>query len=246
MSKIILNTLKFSNMFSYQKKENIIDFNKSKITQLTAPNGSGKSSIALILQEILFSKNVKSIKKSDIVNRWSNSKEWWAELDFKVDNKNYIVRVDRIGAKSSVLFKQDNKDLSEHKVLDTYKKIQELLGLDFNIFSQLTYQSSIDLLEFLKATDTNRKKFLINLFNLEKYLKIGETLKIKANSIDKQYLQTQAELKTIESFLSTTTIPEKIDYIEIPETNQDMIKSLAIIEKEVEEYVQTCKKIDKN
>jgi len=246
MSKIILNTLKFSNMFSYQKKENIIDFNKSKITQLTAPNGSGKSSIALILQEILFSKNVKSIKKSDIVNRWSNSKEWWAELDFKVDNKNYIVKVDRIGAKSSVLFKQDNKDLSEHKVLDTYKKIQELLGLDFNIFSQLTYQSSIDLLEFLKATDTNRKKFLINLFNLEKYLKIGETLKIKANSIDKQYLQTQAELKTIESFLSTTTIPEKMDYIEVPETNQDMIKSLAIIEKEVEEYAQTCKKIDKN
>ena len=58
MSKIILNTLKFSNMFSYQKKENIIDFNKSKITQLTAPNGSGKSSIALILQEILFSKNI--------------------------------------------------------------------------------------------------------------------------------------------------------------------------------------------
>ncbi len=246
MSKVILNTLKFSNMFSYQKKENIIDFNKSKITQLTAPNGSGKSSIALILQEILFSKNVKSIKKSDIVNRWSNSKEWWAELDFKVDNKNYIVKVDRIGAKSSVLFKQDNKDLSEHKVLDTYKKIQELLGLDFNIFSQLTYQSSIDLLEFLKATDTNRKKFLINLFNLEKYLKIGETLKIKANSIDKQYLQTQAELKTIESFLSTTTIPEKMDYIEVPETNQDMIKSLAIIEKEVEEYAQTCKKIDKN
>ena len=49
MSKIILNTLKFSNMFSYQKKENIINFNTSKITQLTAPNGSGKSSIALIL-----------------------------------------------------------------------------------------------------------------------------------------------------------------------------------------------------
>ena len=246
MSKIILNTLKFSNMFSYQKKENIINFNTSKITQLTAPNGSGKSSIALILQEILFSKNIKSIKKSDIVNRWSNSKEWWAELTFEIDDKKYLVKIERTGAKSSVFIKCGNKDLSEHKVLDTYKKIQELLGLDFNIFSQLTYQSSVDLLEFLKATDTNRKKFLINLFNLEKYLKIGETLKIKANAIDKQYLQAQAELKTIESFLNTTNIPEKINYIEVSKTNEDMIKSLAILEKEVEEYTQTCKKIDRN
>ena len=35
----------------------------SRITQLTAPNGSGKSSIAMIIQEILFNKNVKGIKK---------------------------------------------------------------------------------------------------------------------------------------------------------------------------------------
>ena len=55
-------------------------------------------------------------------------------------------------------------------MLDTYKKIYEILGLDFEVFSQLTYQSSTDLLEFLKATDANRKKFLINLFNLEKYI----------------------------------------------------------------------------
>ncbi len=49
MPKIVLNNLKFSNMFSYREQENRIDFNKNKITQLTAPNGSGKSSIALIL-----------------------------------------------------------------------------------------------------------------------------------------------------------------------------------------------------
>ena len=49
-------------MFSYGEKENCIRFNNNKITQLTAPNGSGKSSIALILQEVLFNKNIKSIE----------------------------------------------------------------------------------------------------------------------------------------------------------------------------------------
>ena len=42
MSHIELKKLTFSNMFSYGEKENSIYFNNNKITQLTAPNGSGK------------------------------------------------------------------------------------------------------------------------------------------------------------------------------------------------------------
>ena len=53
MSNIILKQLKFSNMFSYGEN-NVINLDNSRITQLTAPNGSGKSSIAMIIQEILF------------------------------------------------------------------------------------------------------------------------------------------------------------------------------------------------
>ena len=124
-------------MFSYGKEENIIDFDKSRITQLTAPNGSGKSSIALILQEILFNKNIKGIKKADIINRWSKSKTWWAELEFEVDQEDFWIAVERTGTKSTVKFAQqfnsDILDMSEHKILDTYKSIQELLNLKFEI-----------------------------------------------------------------------------------------------------------------
>ena len=246
MPKIVLNNLKFSNMFSYREQENRIDFNKNKITQLTAPNGSGKSSIALILQEVLFNKNIKGIKKADIINRWSKTKTWWAELNFSIDSKPYNINIKRTGAKSEVLFYQGSKDLSEHKVLDTYKSIQELLNLDFNIFSQLTYQSSIDLLEFLKATDTNRKKFLINLFNLEKYIKIGEVLKIKLNSELKEKVLLQGELKTIKSFLESTAIPEKKIIIDVPDVDNELVKQLGLLEKQIEDYSNICKKIDKN
>ena len=246
MSQISLKKLTFSNMFSYGKKENVIEFNKNKITQLTAPNGSGKSSIALILQEVLFNKNIKGIKKADILNRWSNLKEWNASLDFNIDHTNYVIKVSRLGAKSIVKLTANGKDLSEHKVLDTYKKVQELLNLDFSIFSQLTYQSSIDLLEFLKATDTNRKKFLINLFNLEKYIKIGEAIKIVSNNQNKKLTLLQGELNGIDSFLKDTDISETIEFIDIPKSDENLIKKLALLEKEVEEYTETCKKIDKN
>lgn len=246
MSKITLNNLKFSNMFSYQEQENIINFNKNKITQLTAPNGSGKSSIALILQEVLFNKNIKNIKKADIINRWSNVKKWWAELNFTIDKTEYVIKVERIGAKSSIKFISNNVDLTEHKVLDTYKNIQELIGLDFNIFSQLTYQSSTDLLEFLKATDTNRKKFLINLFNLEKYIKIGEVLKLELGDLLKEKVLLSAELNTIKSFLESTQITDLKEFVTVPKIDKELVKTLGILEKQLKEYEETCKKIDKN
>ena len=164
MSNVTLQRLQFSNMFSYGKS-NVISLDGSKISQLTAPNGSGKSSIAMIIQEILFNKNVKGIKKTDILNRWSKEKNWSGSIEFDVDGIDYEVKVQRSGATTKVQLLKTGTDISDLKVLDTYKRIHEIIGLDFEVFSQLTYQSSTDLLEFLKATDANRKKFLINLFN---------------------------------------------------------------------------------
>ena len=194
MSHIVLKQLSFSNMFSYGAS-NTIPLNRNRITQLTAVNGSGKSSIALILQELLYNKNIKGIKKGDILNRYIKDKTWNGILEFDVDDIPYSVVVKRSGASTKVELYENGVDISEHKVLDTYKKIQDIIGLDFEIFAQITYQSSVDLLDFLKATDTNRKKFLINLFNLEKYIAIGDKIKLRTSEIDKDIVKLQGELK---------------------------------------------------
>ena len=245
MSNITLKKLKFSNMFSYGKT-NEISLDGNKITQLTAPNGSGKSSIAMIIQEILFNKNVKGIKKTDILNRWSKDKQWSGSLTFSVFPHEYEVSVTRSGAQTKVKLIENGTDISDHKVLDTYKKIQEIVGLDFEVFSQLTYQSSTDLLEFLKATDTNRKKFLINLFNLQKYIEIGEKIKTKASQIDRETVKLQGELKSIEDFLNTTVIPDKKEPVPIPVVDETLQQRIGVLQQEIVNYNETCKKIDKN
>ena len=245
MANIKLKTLTFSNLFSYGS-DNTINFSDNKITQLTAPNGSGKTSIAMILQETLFNKNIKSIKKNDLLNRWSKSKSWSSSLDFDIDNVNYVISVKRTGASTKIELKEGGVDISDHKVLDTYKKIQNILGLDFEIFSQLTYQSSTDLLDFLKATDTNRKKFLINLFNLEKYVNIGETIKIKYNSADKDVAKIQGELKSIEDFLHTAVIPQRQTEAELPTLDESLQQQVGILNEKLRTHQEVCKKIDIN
>ena len=245
MSQITLKTLNFSNMFSYGK-DNVIDLQKARITQLTAPNGSGKSSIAMIIQETLFNKNVKGIKKSDILNRWSKEKNWNSELTFVADGKDYVVAVNRVGAQTKVKLLENGVDISDHKVLDTYKLISNIVGVDFDVFSQLTYQSSTDLLEFLKATDANRKKFLINLFNLEKYIAIGETIKTNATENDRELSKIQGELKSIEDFLAMVTIPEEMQRVEVPEVDESIQQQIGVLQQELDNYETTCKKIDRN
>ena len=65
---ITLKQLRFSNCFSYGEN-NIFSFVTSALMQLVGKNGHGKSSVALILEEVLYNKNSKGIKKSDILNR---------------------------------------------------------------------------------------------------------------------------------------------------------------------------------
>jgi DNA repair exonuclease SbcCD ATPase subunit len=200
----------------------------------------------MIIQETLFNKNVKGIKKSDILNRWSKEKNWNSELTFVANGKDYVIQVNRTGAQTKVKLIENGVDISDHKVLDTYKMISEIVGLDFDVFSQLTYQSSTDLLEFLKATDANRKKFLINLFNLEKYIAIGESIKVKSSAVDKELARLQGELKTIEDFLAITNIPLKQTEIDVPSVDENLQQRIGVLYQELQNYDSICKKIDKN
>lgn len=242
---ITLKNLKFSNMYSYGQNVEIA-LSKEKITQLSAPNGAGKSSIALILQEILYNKNIKSIKKGDILNKYVTDKDWWAKLSFSVGNNEYLIDVKRTPTQTKVVLLENNIDISEHKVLDTYKKLHEILGMQFDIFSQLTYQSSIDLLDFLKATDSNRKKFLINLFNFTKYLELGDSIKIESNRIDKELIAKRGELKSVQEYINNSTILSNKELAEIPEIDEQIKYSIKELELNIHNIDADIKQIDKN
>lgn len=242
---IVLKNLKFSNMYSYG--QNIeVSLNKEKITQLSAPNGAGKSSIALILQEILYNKNIKGIKKGDILNKYITDKDWYAILTFSVNNDEYLIDVRRTPTQTKVVLFENDIDISEHKVLDTYKKLHEILGMQFDIFSQLTYQSSIDLLDFLKATDSNRKKFLINLFNFTKYLELGDVIKLESNKIDKQLIARRGELKSVEEYINNSSILPNKELIDVPEVDEQIKYSIKELELKIHNIDADIKQIDKN
>ncbi len=224
---ITLKELRWANAFSYGAN-NKINFTDSPLTQLVGKNGHGKSSVALILEEVLFNKNSKGIKKGDILNRYLKEKTYSIELDFDKDGQSYTVKSTR-GTTQTVKLYKDKEDISSHTATGTYKLIEDLIGMDHKAFTQIVYQSSASSLEFLTATDTTRKNFLIELLNLGKYTKIAELVKKDADVLAKEIATTEGKLSNVTSWLAKSskvdTTPMEI--LEVPASPDDLITEVA-------------------
>ena len=242
---ITLKQLKWNNCFSYGS-DNQLDLSDNTVTQIIGTNGMGKSSIPLIIEEILYNKNSKGIKKADIPNRYIND-GYNIFLSFEKDGSSYEISVDR---KSSIKVKleKDGEDISSHTATNTYKTIQEILGIDFKTFSQLVYQNTNASLQFLTATDTNRKKFLIDLLHLDEYVNLFEVFKEASRLSSNKLIEVGSEINTIEKWLQTNNL-EGMEVLELLnfeiDTDEDekTFRSLSI---ELENISEKNKKILKN
>jgi DNA repair exonuclease SbcCD ATPase subunit len=216
MSTVVLRSIKWDKCFSFGE-DNFIDLSSEPLTQIIAPNGYGKSSIPLIMEEALYNKNSKGVKKSDIPNRLLDG-SYSVQLRFSVDNDNYLVSTERSSGIKIRLFKND-EDISSHTATNTFKQIEDLIGIDFKTFQQLVYQSTNSSLQFLTATDTNRKKFLIDLFDLSEYTKLFEVFKEAAKHLGLEVNTLESRIETINKWVNNNSTLDlvKYDLEEIPE-----------------------------
>lgn len=243
---ITIKTLTWSNAFSYGA-DNTIDFSSAQLTQLVGKNGHGKSSIALVLEEVLFNKNSKSIKKADILNRYVKDKAYSISLVFDKDGTEYRIDSKR-GTTQTVKLYKNGVDISAHTATQTYKNIEEILGFDHKTFSQIVYQSNAGSLEFLTAADTARKKFLIEILNLGKYTRAQEVFKETAQELSKDITAVQSQVNTVSAWLDKYA---KADLTPMPLEPVSAIDAEQLVELEqlsssIKNIESTNKKISQN
>ena len=242
---ITLQTLRWDNCFSYGS-ENELRLDDNTVTQIIGTNGMGKSSIPLIIEEVLFNKNSKGIKKADIPNRYVND-GYTIYLSFTKDDDRYEVTTVR-KANLKVKFTKNGEDISSHTATNTYKTLQEVIGIDFKTFSQLVYQNTNASLQFLTATDANRKKFLIDLLHLERYVDLFDVFKEAARGVAVQTAAVSSKLATVEKWLqdnklSDTNILPLLDLDIDTSEDEKTLRSLTI---ELQNIAEKNKKISSN
>ena len=217
---LILEQVNWGDCFSYGTS-NELKLNENTITQLIGDNGAGKSSISLIIQEALYNKNSKGIKKANIPNRVNDVKQYWIDLHFSYNEKQYIIKIKRKG-NLKVNLLEDGVDISSHTATETFKTIERILGIDYKVFVQLMYQSVTDGLSFLTATDANRKKFLIDLFGLDEYDKYHNIFKELTKELNTKVTRIHGNIDSIQNWINKNkNIPEEKPLLEEPEEPKD-------------------------
>ena len=242
---ITLKKLEWSNCFSYGS-DNVLELNESIVTQLVGTNGTGKSSIPLILEEVLFNKNSKGIKKADIPNREVNN-GYDISLSFSVNDDEYLIDVIRRTNIKVKLYK-NKEDISSHTATATYKTLEEIIGIDFKTFSQIVYQNTNASLQFLTATDTNRKKFLIDLLQLDNYVKFFDVFKELSRNLAGDVSRIQGKIDTIDKWLSDNYLEDTslLSKMELPFYSEEDEESLRSLQIEFENISEITKKINQN
>jgi len=242
---ITLQKLQWNNCFSYGEGNEIM-LDERTLTQILGTNGMGKSSIPLIIEEALYNKNSKGIKKADIPNRYVNN-GYDIVLDFTRDTDEYRITVNR-KTNVKVKFEKNGEDISSHTATNTYKSIQEVIGIDFKTFSQLVYQNTNASLQFLTATDTNRKKFLIELLSLEKYVELFELFKAAARDISLEVSALDSQVSTIEKWLADNKLTDTkvLPMLNLEIDTEEEEKEFRFLTKEIENISEKNKKISKN
>ena len=238
-----LGEMRWSYIFSYGP-DNKINFSQHDLLQLVGRNGHGKSSIALILEEVLYNKNSKGVKKARILNRYSKSKSYTIELDFTKGIDSYSIKTVR-GSTQTVKLLCNNEDISSHTSTATYKLIEEIIGFDHKTFTQIVYQSNAFSLEFLSATDTNRKKFLIELLKLTKYSQALEYFKEQSKELTKELDVLNTKLKITTAIFAKYPEGSLVvkELVEVPEVNRDYETELASIKELLKNITKTNTKI---
>lgn len=201
-------------MFSYGA-DNEIDFLQNKVTLIEGKIGSGKSSIPTILEELLYNKNSREFKKTEILNNTLDTGVYSGTVEFEKNSDYYLLKKE-VKTSAKVTLLKNGIDISANTATGTYKLLEGIIGLDFTTFSKLVYQSIKSQIDFLSATDAKRKEFLVGLMNLGTYKEIEDEIKLDKKELNLTLSKLEGSISILESQVNSFKDKELLEYETVP------------------------------
>jgi len=198
-----IKQISFRNFRSYGKVDTVVNFESPGTTLLTGKNddggttnGQGKTSVLFALTWLLYDKVIDSINKDELINN-TNKVDMYGEVSFSVKGEEVVVKRWRKSGKGNrdngaALF-INGVDVTPAGNDKINAQIQELIGIDFDLFSRIVVYSASNKSFFdLPSTshyESNQTDMVEQLFNLQ-------MLSEKAIDLKAQIKNTETDLLT--------------------------------------------------
>jgi exonuclease SbcC len=154
--------------------ETRLDFGKGT-NVIVGVMGSGKSSIVNAISYSLFGtfpqlKSKQITLEETIMNKPNPADKAETIIEFGAGGKKFRVeRVIKKDATNEAKLYEENKLVAGPKQKDVNERVEQLLGLNYELFSRAVYSEQNEMDFFLKLTPSERKKKFDELLELQKY-----------------------------------------------------------------------------
>jgi len=204
---LVFHKIRWRNFLSTGNQFSEIDFEKNHTNLIIGTNGAGKSTVLDALTFVLFNRPFRKINKPQLVNT-TNEKECLVEIEFTVNNRNYLVRR---GIKPNI-FDIEVNGVPLHKEADdrANQKILEenILKVNYKSFTQIVILGSSTFVPFMQLTTAHRREVIEDLLDIRIFSAMNALIKDKIRekkdqikSLDLKKETLKDKMKMQESFI---------------------------------------------
>tara|TARA_B100000900_G_scaffold70889_1_gene56198 strand:- start:4262 stop:5977 length:1716 start_codon:yes stop_codon:yes gene_type:complete len=185
---IIFKKIRWKNFLSTGNQFTEIDFLEHQTNLIVGTNGAGKSTILDALTFVLFNKPFRKINKSQLVNT-TNEKDTLVEVEFEVNNREYIVRRGIKPNKFDIevngeLLHKESDDRLNQKILE-----ENILKVNYKSFTQIVILGSSAFVPFMQLTAPNRRDVIEDLLDIRIFSSMNNFLKDKVR-VEKEQIKS--------------------------------------------------------
>ena len=175
---ITFQKIRWKNFLSTGDHWSEIDFLGHTTNLVVGTNGSGKSTMLDALTFALFNKPFRKIYKSQLINA-TNEKDCCVEVEFSVNNKDYLVRRSikpnkfDIEVNGTLLHKESDDRLNQ-KILE-----ENILKVNYKSFTQIVILGSSSFVPFMQLSTSNRRDVIEDLLDIRIFSAMNSLIKEK-------------------------------------------------------------------
>lgn len=178
---------------------------------ITGDTGAGKTTIFDAITYALYDHSSSGIREGSMLRcKYADDKTpTFVELEFEVHGVRYTVRrnpeyqrpkargegMTTEKADATLTYPDDRPPVTKAK--DVTAAVQEIIGLDYNQFSQIVLIAQGQFTKLLNASTEERSRIFCKLFRTQRYAQLQERLQAEASALNQQRTAQNAKLDSL-------------------------------------------------
>ena len=184
---------------------------KGGLYLITGDTGAGKTTLFDAITYALYDHSSSGIREGSMLRcKYADDKTpTFVELEFEVHGVRYMVRrnpeyqrpkargegMTTEKADATLTYPDDRPPVTKAK--DVTAAVQEIIGLDYNQFSQIVLIAQGQFTKLLNASTEERSRIFRKLFRTQRYAQLQERLQAEASALNQQRTAQNAKLDSL-------------------------------------------------